>query len=111
MPRIKHESHPLLPADAPKDQPHILDIEADDDEIHDSGHILPGDARLCDYVATVLHHLEGHADALRDFFNPEIKSFKFLRIEKIRHDIHITHDMAHQERGHGEPLLVHNPNE
>jgi hypothetical protein len=78
MPRIKHIDHPLLPADAPKDQPHVLRIGADEDEIHNMSHLLASDARLCDYVATVLHNLEGHPDALKDFFDPEIKSFKFL---------------------------------
>jgi hypothetical protein len=39
---------------------------------------------LGDHIATVLLHLEGqgHPDALKDFFNPNIKSFKLLRVEE-----------------------------
>jgi hypothetical protein len=74
MAHIKYKDHSLLPADAPGGQPHILDDGEGADEI--------GYARLCDFVATVLHNLEGHPDALKDFFDPKVKSFKFLRIEK-----------------------------
>jgi hypothetical protein len=76
MAHIKYKDHPLLPADAPGGQPHIIDITADKEDLHLKY------ARLCDFVATVLHHLESHPDALKDFFDPKVKSFKFLRVEK-----------------------------
>lgn len=64
-----YEDHPLLPADAPHSQAHILAR----DGYPDKGHILG------DYVATFLVNLDKHPDALKDFFNPDIKFFHLVR--------------------------------
>jgi hypothetical protein len=37
------------------------------------------DFQLCDFIATVFFKLEQYLDALKDFFDPNIKSFKLLR--------------------------------
>jgi hypothetical protein len=41
-----------------------------------------GGHRLGLYVAALFQKLEGHPDAYKDFFDPAIKSFKFLRFSK-----------------------------
>lgn len=68
MASIEYEEHPLLPIDAPKGQPHILKPNLESVIGH----------QLCDFIATLLFNLEQHPDALKDFFDPEVKSFKFI---------------------------------
>ena len=80
---MDYEDHPLLPLDAPQGQPHIIkDGQQDSTALNSiySKHSKPAD--LCDFFVTVLHRLEGHSTALENFFDPTIRSFKFLRVEK-----------------------------
>lgn len=64
-----YEDHHLLPADAPHGQAHIL--------VRDG---YPAKGRtLGDYIATFLMNLDKHPDALKDFFDPDIKFFHVVR--------------------------------
>jgi len=70
--------HPLLPASAPSGQAHILEINAVR-VVSEVGSFSTRGHKLCDFIATFLHNLEEHPNALRDFFDPEVKFFKFIR--------------------------------
>jgi hypothetical protein len=73
-----YKDHPLLSASAPSGQAHILETN----EVHDvtkGGSFSTTGHKLCDFIATFLHSLEEHPNALEDFFDPEVKFFKFIR--------------------------------
>lgn len=80
MDPVECEDHPLLPANTPKGQAHILTIWQYGGDTHKSIFHMGHDPHLGDHVATVLHNLEGHPDAVKDFFNPDVKSFKIQRV-------------------------------
>ncbi|KAF7443715.1 hypothetical protein A1F94_009810 [Pyrenophora tritici-repentis] len=90
MERMKYENHPLLPSNARQGQPHVLKDGQDIEHIEDGFEVVRYDprstlrkpAQLCDFVATILHRIGDHPTALKDFFGPAIKYFKFLRITK-----------------------------
>ncbi|KAF2828587.1 hypothetical protein CC86DRAFT_380499 [Ophiobolus disseminans] len=73
-----YKDHSLLPAEAPSGQAHILETNA----IHDVSKVGSFSTRghkLCDFIVTFLHNLEEHPNALKDFFDPDVKFFKFIR--------------------------------
>ncbi|KAF1947887.1 hypothetical protein EJ02DRAFT_417373 [Clathrospora elynae] len=41
-----------------------------------------GDQRLGPYIASLFERLEGHPDAFKGFFDPAVRTFKFLRFHK-----------------------------
>jgi len=69
-----YEDHPLLPAGAPVGQAHILKTSASG---AGTGH------KLCDFIATLLHNLTDYPNAAKDFFNPEVTSFKLIRHYRV----------------------------
>jgi hypothetical protein len=75
---VEYRDHPLFPADAPQGQAHIFKEGLG---YTDRGPTpMPDDDfQLCDFIATVLFKLEQYPDALKDFLDPNIKSFKLLR--------------------------------
>jgi hypothetical protein len=78
MPYPNYEDHPHFSANAPTGQAHIFELDGDIMRYFDEG--LPrGGNELCDFIATLLHNLEDHPDALTNFFDPAVKTFKFLR--------------------------------
>ncbi|CAA9966601.1 hypothetical protein PTMSG1_09960 [Pyrenophora teres f. maculata] len=83
MERLEYENHTFLPSDAPQGQPHIIKDGQEDKEVfYQSYYRQIKPAGLCDFVATVLYRLQRHPTAMQDFFDPAVKSFKFLRMEK-----------------------------
>ncbi|KAH7088441.1 hypothetical protein FB567DRAFT_591836 [Paraphoma chrysanthemicola] len=76
MPFPGYIDHPLLPASAPKGQSHVFKdgellweiLEPENAEEYE----------LCDYLPTLLHHLEDFSEALERFFDPKVKTFKFI---------------------------------
>ena len=83
MKLMEYEDHPLLPSNAPQGQLHIIKDGQKTSSVFDCAlpnHSRPAD--LCDSIATILYRLEDHPTAPHDFFDPAIKSFKFLRIQK-----------------------------
>ncbi|KAH7077890.1 hypothetical protein BKA63DRAFT_601917 [Paraphoma chrysanthemicola] len=69
--------HLLLPASAPEGQAHIFDKF--DDMVRNAGDLDPQLHRLCDYIPTFLHNVKEQPEALASFFDPAVKTFKFLR--------------------------------
>lgn len=74
---LTYRDHPLLPANAPKDQAHVLNHDPNDTNDQDGLSITSH--KLCDFIATLLDRLEQYPNALKDFFDPNIKSFKLIR--------------------------------
>jgi hypothetical protein len=72
MTRDKYGDHPLLSASALEGQAHI--ITCDDD-------FIPSTAgcKQCDFIATLLSKLDHYPDALKNFFDPDIKSCLLVR--------------------------------
>jgi hypothetical protein len=75
---VEYRDHPLFPADAPKGQAHILGEGLGYND-QGPGPMPKPSYQLCDFIATVLFKLEQYPDALKDFFDPEIESFKLTR--------------------------------
>jgi hypothetical protein len=68
MSTAPYKDHPLLPASAPVGQAHVLEV----------GNFSKGGHKLCDFIATLLHNLTDHPDAIKDFFDPKVKSLKLI---------------------------------
>jgi hypothetical protein len=77
MDSLNYQDHPLFPAKAPTGQAHILEIRPDDLKV--SAIHVSLRYQLCDFILTFLSKLEMYPNALTDFFNPEVESFKFVR--------------------------------
>ncbi|KAF1959741.1 hypothetical protein CC80DRAFT_309446 [Byssothecium circinans] len=78
MPRLEYIDHPDFPASALIDHPHILKDNDRPSEVDDIKNL-----RLCDAIATLLHHLEAKQPGiLRSFFSPNLKYFKFTRFSE-----------------------------
>jgi hypothetical protein len=77
MASFDYQDHPLFPAAAPRGQAHILKVPPE--EVDLSSLCISMKYQLCDFIATFLSKLEKYPSALTDFFDPEIKSFKFVR--------------------------------
>jgi hypothetical protein len=75
---VEYRGHPLFPADAPRGQAHILEDSMAYDEEGPRQMPKP-DYELCNFIATFLYNLEEYPNALKDFFNPEVKSFRLIR--------------------------------
>jgi hypothetical protein len=45
----------------------------------DMNHAIRMSTNLWDYIATTLHHIKKHPHALEDFFDPDVKLFRFFR--------------------------------
>jgi hypothetical protein len=75
---VEYKDHPLFPAAAPRGQAHVLEDSIGCDE-EGPGQMPRPDYQLCDFITTLLYKLEQYPNALQDFFNPEIKSFKLVR--------------------------------
>ncbi|KAF2006924.1 hypothetical protein P154DRAFT_529322 [Amniculicola lignicola CBS 123094] len=75
-PTLVYEPHPLLPAHRPRDYPHIITM----DSLKTLGTKSIAEFRPCDSTATLLHNIKDQfPNALQDFFNPEVSSFKLLQ--------------------------------
>jgi len=79
MPLLTYDDHPLFPTSAPKGQAHILENTTHEDDVSGPRSLPSKRHQLCDFIATFLHRLREHPDALKDFFDPEVTSFKLLR--------------------------------
>jgi hypothetical protein len=78
MPYPNYEDRPHFSANAPTGQAHIFELDGDIMRYFHEG--LPrGGNELCDFITTLLHNLKDHPDALTNFFDPAVKTFKFLR--------------------------------
>jgi len=75
---IGYEDHPLLPANASEGRAHILK------EISDGVIDIPNEdvvselPKLDDFITNFLYRLKDRPDALSDFFDPDVASFKLL---------------------------------
>jgi hypothetical protein len=75
---LEYRDHPLFPAAAPEGHAHIFEDGLGYDE-PGLGPMPKLDHQLCDFIATLLYKLEKYPDTLKDFFNPEVNSFKLIR--------------------------------
>jgi hypothetical protein len=91
MTHVGYEDHPLLPASAPEGQAHILEYD---------GCLMRSIAeiKLCDFVATLLSKLDKYPDALKDFFDPDIKYFHLVRKYKPGHKSCMTQFMISRKK-------------
>jgi hypothetical protein len=74
---LTYLDHTFLPASTPQDHAHVLINDSNDENNQDG--LLTINHKLCDFIATVLDRLEEYPNALKDFFNPNVKSFKLIR--------------------------------
>jgi hypothetical protein len=77
MDSLDYQDHPLFPANAPTGQAHIIKVRPDD--LNVAALHISLRYQLCDFIPTFLSKLEMYPKALTHFFNPEVKSFKFVR--------------------------------
>jgi hypothetical protein len=75
-PELVFKDHPLLPAKSGKTRAHILK------ELPKGPAKWPNYVRLWDCIATTLDYIKDYPNALQDFFDPDVTSFKFRRNHK-----------------------------
>jgi hypothetical protein len=74
-PGDKYEDHAILPVRAGDRRARILK-----ELPKNRAEAAKISINVWDYIATLLHHTNEYPNALKDFFSPVIKSFKFSRV-------------------------------